>query len=83
MGDYADRLRKFNRAGQVQYEWWEELADYIEKLEKDLALAKNALKRIGNGDLSGKMLPSLPPKDAAESLAYQTYLALKGDKDEK
>jgi len=82
MNNYADRLRKFNRAGQVQYEWFEEVADYIEKLEQDLALAKSALKRIGDGEFSGKMLPSIPPKDAAEFLAYQTYLALKGDKDE-
>ena len=82
MTNYADRLRKYNRAGQVQYEWWEELADYIEKLEKDLALAKRVLKRIGNGDLSGQMLPSIPPKDAAEFLAYQTYLAIKDEKDE-
>jgi len=80
MTDYADRLRKYNRAGQVQYEWWEELADYIDKLEKNLALAKSALKRIGNGDLSGQMLPSIPPKDAAEFLAYQTYLNIKDEK---
>ena len=58
------------------------MIDYIEKLEKDLALAKSALKRIGNGDLSGQMLPSMPPKDAAKSLAYQTYLAIKDEKDE-
>ena len=58
------------------------MSDYIEKLEKDLALAKNALKRIGNGDLSGQMLPSMPPKDAAEFLAHQTYLAIKDEKDE-
>jgi len=82
MTDYADRIRKYNRAGQVQYEWWEELADYIEDLEQNLALAKVALKRIGNGDLSGQMLPSMPPKDAAEFLAYQTYLAIKDEKDE-
>jgi len=82
MSDYADRLRRYNRAGQVQYEWWEELADYIEDLETDLALAKSALKRIGDGEFSGKMLPSMPPKDAAEFLAYQTYLAIKDEKDE-
>ena len=82
MGDYADRLQKFNRAGQVQYEWFDEVADYIEDLEKDLATAKSALKRIGDGEFSGKMLPSMPPKDAAEFFAYQTYLALKGDNDE-
>ena len=82
MTNYADRLRRYNRAGQVQYEWWEELADYIDELEKDLALAKNVLKRIGNGDLSGQMLPSLPPKDAAQFLAHQTYLAIKDEKDE-
>lgn len=28
MTKYAERLRKFNRAGQVQYEWFEEAADY-------------------------------------------------------
>jgi len=33
MTDYADRLRKFNRASQLQYEWFEEVADYIEELE--------------------------------------------------
>jgi len=58
------------------------MSDYIEKLEKDLALAKNVLKRIGNGELSGQMLPSMPPKDAAEFLAHQTYLAIKDEKDE-
>ena len=79
MTDYADRLRKYNRAGQVQHEWWEELADHIEDLEKDLATAKSALKRIGDGEFSGKMLPLMPPKDAAEFFAYQTYSALKGD----
>jgi len=36
MNEYADRLRKYNRAGQVQYEWWEEVADYIEELETKL-----------------------------------------------
>ena len=82
MTNYADRLRKFNRAGQVQYEWFEEVADYIEKLEQDLAMAKSALKRIGDGELSGQMLPSMPPKDAAEFLAYQTYLSIKDEKDE-
>jgi len=82
MTDYADRLRKFNRAGQVQYEWFEEVADYIEKLEQDLALSKNALKRIGNGELSGQMLPSMPPKDAAQSLAHQTYLSIRDETDE-
>ena len=82
MSNYADRLRKYNRAGQVQYEWWEELADYIDKLEKNLAMAKSALKRIGNGEFSGKILPSMPPKDAVEFFAYQTYLALKGDNNE-
>ena len=81
MTDYADRLRKFNRAGQVQYEWFDDVADYIEKLERDLALAKNALKRIGNGELSGQMLPSMPPKDAAQFLAHQTYLSIKGEMD--
>ena len=82
MTDYADRLRKFNRAGQVQYEWFEEVADYIEELERDLDVAKSALKRIGDGEFSGQMLPSMPPKDAAEFLAYQTYLAIKDEKDE-
>ena len=82
MTNYADRLRKFNRAGQVQYEWFDKVAEHIEELEQDLALAKSALKRIGNGDLSGQMLPSMPPKDAAEFLAYQTYLAIKDEKDE-
>jgi hypothetical protein len=82
MTNYADRLRKFNRAGQVQYEWFDKVAEHIEELEQDLALAKSALKRIGNGEFSGKMLPSMPPKDAAEFLAYQTYLAIKDEKDE-
>jgi len=36
MNEYADRLRKFNRAGQVQYEWFEEVADCIEELETKL-----------------------------------------------
>ena len=36
MTDYADRIRKYNRAGQVQHEWWEELADHIEKLELEV-----------------------------------------------
>ena len=58
------------------------MTNYIKGLEKDLAMAKNALKRIGDGEFSGKMLPSMPPKDAAEFFAYQTYLALKGDNDE-
>ena len=82
MTNYADRLRKYNRAGQVQYEWFDKVAEHIEELEQDLALAKSALKRIGNGDLSGQMLPSMPPKDAAEFLAHQTYLAIKDEKDE-
>lgn len=33
MTKYAERLRKFNLAGQVQYEWFDEAADYIEALE--------------------------------------------------
>ena len=36
MTDYADQLRKFNRAGQVQYEWLDEAADHIEKLELEV-----------------------------------------------
>lgn len=78
MTDYADRLRKFNRAGQLQYEWFDKVAEHIEELEQDLAVAKSALKRIGDGEFSGQMLPSMPPKDAAEFFAYQTYLALNG-----
>ena len=77
MTNYADRLRKFNRAGQVQYEWFKEVADYIDEIEQDLAMAKLTLKRIGDGEFSGMMLPSMPPKDAAEFFAYQTYLAIK------
>ena len=33
MPNYADRLRRYNRAGQVQYEWFDDVADYIEELE--------------------------------------------------
>lgn len=36
MTNYAERLRKYNRASQVQYEWFEEVADYIEKLELEV-----------------------------------------------
>jgi len=57
------------------------MTNYIKNLEKDLAMAKSALKRIGDGEFSGKMLPSMPPKDAAEFFAYQTYLVLNGDND--
>ena len=58
------------------------MTNYIKGLEKDLAMAKNALKRIGDGELSGQMLPSMPPKDAAQFLAYQTYRGIKDEKDE-
>ena len=57
------------------------MTNYIKNLEKDLAMAKSALKRIGDGEFSGKILPSMPPKDAAEFFAHQAYLALKGDND--
>jgi hypothetical protein len=43
MTRYADRLRKFNRAGQVQYEWFDEVADYIEELETQLEQTTEAL----------------------------------------
>lgn len=33
MSDYPERLRRYNRAGQVQYEWFEEVANHIEELE--------------------------------------------------
>jgi hypothetical protein len=33
MTDYAERLRKYNRAGDIQYEWFEQAANYIEALE--------------------------------------------------
>jgi len=36
MSDYPERLRNFNRAGQLQYEWFDELADHIEEIEADL-----------------------------------------------
>ena len=34
MTDYADRLRKFNRAGQVQYEWFNKMAELTERLNE-------------------------------------------------
>ena len=41
--DHAERLRRYNRAGQVQYEWFDETADYIEWLEGRVdALEKQA-----------------------------------------
>lgn len=43
MTDYAEQLRKYNRAGQVQYEWFEEAATYIEKLEAERDEALNQL----------------------------------------
>jgi hypothetical protein len=43
MSDYAERLRKFNRAGQVQYEWFDEAADYIEELETQLEQTTESL----------------------------------------
>ena len=58
------------------------MTNYIKGLEQDLDMAKNALKRIGDGEFSGKILPSMPPKDAAEFFADQTYLAIKDEKDE-
>jgi len=58
------------------------MTNYIKGLEQDLDMAKNALKRIGDGEFSGKILPSMPPKDAAEFFAHQTYLAIKDEKDE-
>jgi hypothetical protein len=44
MSDYADQLRKFNRVGKVvQYEWFDEVADYIEELETQLEQTTEAL----------------------------------------
>ena len=55
MTDYADRLRKFNRAGQVQYEWFEEVADYIEKLELEVeALDYDRVASWSDGYEAGK-----------------------------
>ena len=36
MSDYPERLRNFNKAGQLQYEWFNEVADHIEGLEAKL-----------------------------------------------
>ena len=55
MTDYADRLRKFNRAGQVQYEWFEEVADHIEKLELEVeALDYDRVASWSDGYEAGK-----------------------------
>jgi outer membrane murein-binding lipoprotein Lpp len=55
MTDYADRLRKFNRAGQVQYEWFEEVADYIEKLKLEVeALESDRTASWEDGYEAGK-----------------------------
>ena len=38
--NYPERLRKFNKAGQLQYEWLEDVADCIEDLEDTLCSEK-------------------------------------------
>jgi len=50
MTDYADRLRKFNRAGRVHYELLDEAAVYIEALEVEA----NELEYIKKG-LEGRI----------------------------
>lgn len=55
MTDYAARLRKYNRAGQVQYEWFEEAADYIDALEmKVQALEYDRSGDYYDGYMDGK-----------------------------
>ena len=49
MRDYPERLRNFNKAGQLQYEWFNEVADHIEELEAKLA-AKEKLMLALAGD---------------------------------
>jgi len=44
MTDYAEQLRRYNRAGHVQYEWFEEAAAYIEDLEERLKAATDDAK---------------------------------------
>ena len=55
MTDYADRLRKFNRAGQVQYVWLYDVADYIEDLEIKLGVLEyNRVAAWNDGYEAGK-----------------------------
>lgn len=39
--NYPERLRKFNKAGQLQYEWFEDVADCIEDLEDTLCFERS------------------------------------------
>ena len=57
------------------------VADRIEELEAKLAKAVEALERIGSGEFSGQMLPSMPPQDAAKYFARTTIAELKGETD--
>jgi putative intracellular protease/amidase len=51
----------------------------IEKLERKLAKAVEALERIASGEFSGRMLTSMPPQDAAQYFARTTLAELKGE----
>ena len=53
MSDYPERLRNFNKAGQLQYEWFNEVADHIEELEAELAALERwrAAAFIAHGNL--------------------------------
>jgi len=64
---------------ECRAEAWNTRADRIEELETKLAKAVEALERIGSGEFSGQMLPSMPPQDAAKYFARTTIAELKGE----
>jgi len=76
--DLVKRLRRADEYEPLGHDGWE-AADRIEELETKLAKAVEALERIGSGEFSGQMLPSMPPQDAAKYFARTTIAELKGE----
>jgi exonuclease VII small subunit len=56
---------------------WGECQRILKQTEAKLAKAVEALERIASGEFSGRMLTSMPPKDAAQYFARTTLAELK------
>ena len=85
MSDYPERLRNFNKAGQLQYEWFNEVADHIDELEaekKRLNEQMDAIEEMGTESLNAlpdclmRLAPALVENDDLKAKLAKAVEAL-------